>query len=307
MEPDGGLELSGLIICVGHAALDRVYRVASLPRGAGKIRAIEHIESGGGIAANAAAAIAKLGGKVELWSRVGDDDSGRLIRNGLKSAGVDVRYVQTFEEGRSSNAVVIVDDAGERLVVGARDVNMPNGTSWLPVERVQGASLVLADLRWVEAVRVVFERARRAGVPTMLDADLGGRESLNEILTLTDYAIFSHAALDEFLPGMDRRQQLDRIMLMGPRHAGVTLGQEGYLWRDTFGGGAAPGFEVPVADTTGAGDAFHGAFALMLGEQRSIQECARIANATAALKCRRLGARAGLPTRDELEAFIADK
>lgn len=104
--------MSGSIICVGHAALDRVYRVATLPRAAGKIRAIEHIESGGGMAANAAAAIAKLGGKVELWSRVGDDDSGRLIRNGLKSAGVDVRYVQTFEDGRSSNAVVIVDDAG---------------------------------------------------------------------------------------------------------------------------------------------------------------------------------------------------
>ena len=299
--------MSGPIICVGHAALDRVYRVATLPKAAGKIRAIEHIESGGGMAANAAAAIAKLGGKVELWSRVGDDDSGRLIRNGLKSAGVDVRYVQTFEDGRSSNAVVIVDDAGERLVVGARDVNMPNGTSWLPLERIAGAALVLADLRWVEAVRVAFERARQAGVPTLLDADLGGRESLNDILTLTDYAIFSHAALDEFLPNMDRQQQLDRIMLMGPRHAGVTLGEKGYVWRDTFGGGTAEGFEVAVADTTGAGDAFHGAFALMLGEQRSIRECARIANAAAALKCRRLGARAGLPTRAELDGFLADK
>lgn len=299
--------MSGLIICVGHAALDRVYRVASLPAGAGKFRAIEHIESGGGMAANAAAAIAKLGGKVELWSRVGDDDGGRLIRNGLKTAGVDVRWVQTFEDGRSSNAVVIVDGTGERVVIGARDVNMPNGTSWLPLERVAGAALVLADLRWVEAARVVFQRAREAGVPTLLDADLGGRESLNEILALTDYAIFSHAALDEFLPGKDRRQQLDRIMLMGPRHAGVTLGEEGYMWRDPFGGGVADGFEVPVADTTGAGDAFHGAFALMLGEQRSIQECARIANAVAALKCRRLGARAGLPTRSELDAFMSER
>jgi sulfofructose kinase len=298
--------VSGLIICIGHSALDRVYRVASLPSGAGKFRAIEHIESGGGMAANAAAAIAKLGGKVELWSRVGDDDVGRLIRNGLKAAGVDVRYVQTFEDGRSSNAVVIVDGSGERIVIGARDVTMPTGTSWLPLERIAGAALVMADLRWVEAVRVVFERAREAGVPTLLDADLGGRDSLNDILALTDYAMFSHAALDEFLPGMDRRQQLDRVMLMGPRHSGVTLGEEGYVWRDPFGGGAAAGFEVPVADTTGAGDAFHGAFALMLGEQRSIQECARIANAVAALKCRRLGARAGLPTRAELEAFIAD-
>jgi len=297
--------VSGPIICVGHAALDRVYRVEELPKAPGKIRALEHVESGGGMAANAAAAIAKLGGKVELWSRVGSDDAGQRIKTGLKSACVDVRYVSTFDEGRSSNAVVIVDAAGERLVIGARDVNMPNGTSWLPLERLKKASLVLADLRWVEAVRIVFARARDLGLPTVLDADLGGRESLTEILTLTDYAIFSHSALDEFLPGMDRQTQLDRIMLMGPRHAGVTLGAEGYAWRDTFGGGVADGFEVSVADTTGAGDAFHGAFALMLIEQRAIAECARAANAVAALKCRRLGARAGLPTLAELKSFLS--
>ncbi|MGI9475747.1 MAG: PfkB family carbohydrate kinase [Hyphomicrobiaceae bacterium] len=296
--------MSGPIVCVGHAALDRVYRVDALPKAPGKIRALEHVESGGGMAANAATTIAKLGGKVELWSRVGDDDAGHRVKSSLKTVGVDVRYVETFEEGRTSNAVVIVGADGERLVVGARDINMPNGTSWLPLERLEKANLVLADLRWVEAVRVVFARARELGLPTVLDADLGGRESLTEILTLTDYAIFSHGALDEFLPDMDRRQQLDRIMLMGPRHAGVTLGPDGYMWRDTFGGGSSNGVTVPIADTTGAGDAFHGAFALMLSEQRSIAECSDVANTVAAMKCRRLGARSGLPTRDELESFL---
>jgi len=284
--------------------LDRVYRVDALPTAPGKIRALEHVESGGGMAANAATAIAKLGGRAELWSRVGDDDAGHRIKSSLKNAGVDVRYVETFEEGRTSNAVVIVGADGERLVVGARDINMPNGTSWLPLERLEKAGLVLADLRWVEAVRVVFARARELGLPTVLDADLGGRESLTEILLLTDYAIFSHGALDEFLPAMDRKQQLDRIMLMGPRHAGVTLGPDGYMWRDTFGGGSCDGFKVPIADTTGAGDAFHGAFSLMLSEQRSIAQCSDVANAVAAMKCRRLGARSGLPTRDELETFL---
>lgn len=299
--------MSRRIICVGHAALDRIYRVDALPQSPGKIRALEQVESGGGMAANAAAAIARLGGVVELWSRVGDDDAGRRIKIGLKNAGVDVRYVQTFDEGRSSNAVVIVDAKGERVVIGARDVNMPTGTSWLPLERLEQATIVLADLRWGEAVRAVFTRARELGVPTLLDADLGGRESLTEILGLTDYAIFSDHALDEFLPGMERTQQLDRIMLMGPHHSGVTLGADGYMWRDTFGGGSSSGFSVSTADTTGAGDAFHGAFALMLSEQRAIAECARIANAVAAMKCRRLGARSGLPTRSELETFLSER
>jgi sulfofructose kinase len=94
---------------------------------------------------------------------------------------------------------------------------------------------------------------------------------------------------------------------MGPRHAGVTQGREGYLWRERDDGGHVPAFSVGVADTTGAGDAFHGAFALMVAEGRPTAECARIATAVAALKCTRLGSRAGLPTRTELDAFLATR
>ncbi|MEZ5844186.1 MAG: PfkB family carbohydrate kinase [Hyphomicrobiaceae bacterium] len=292
------------IICVGHAALDRVYRIEQFPPHPTKVRAIDHVEAGGGMAANAAATIARLGGTVELWSRVGEDDAGVRIRRGLELAGVDVRYVQRFEEGHSSTSAIIVDGSGERLIVGARDVNMPSSTHWLPMERIAGAAIVHADLRWLEAVRTVFQRARAEGVPTVLDADLGGREALAEILSLTDYAIFSEPALEDLLPGLDTRRRLEQVMLRGPHHAGVTRGNRGYVWLDTFGGGEAPAFKVDVADTTGAGDAFHGAFALMLAERRPIAECARMAAAVAALKCRRLGSRAGLPTRAEAEAFL---
>ena len=72
------------LICVGHAALDRIYRIDSFPPEPTKIRALEHIETGGGMAANAAVAAARLGAEVELWSRVGDDPAGVVIRNGLK-------------------------------------------------------------------------------------------------------------------------------------------------------------------------------------------------------------------------------
>ncbi|MGI9409393.1 MAG: PfkB family carbohydrate kinase, partial [Hyphomicrobiaceae bacterium] len=243
------------IICVGHAALDRIYRIGAFPPRPTKVRALEHVESGGGMAANAAAAIATLGGKVELWSRIGADDAGRRIKDGLRRAGVDVRYVESFDDGRSSTSAIIVDGKGERLVVGTRDINMPAGTSWLPIERIGNVALVLADLRWLEAVRVVFARARASGVPTVLDADLGGRDALTDILALTDYAIFSEEALSDYLPDLDMQARLDRIMLLGPRHAGVTLGERGYIWRDPFGGGNCPSFKVDVVDTTGAGDA----------------------------------------------------
>ncbi|MEM9030728.1 MAG: PfkB family carbohydrate kinase [Pseudomonadota bacterium] len=297
--------MTGRIICIGHAALDRVFRVNTLPRGPTKIRALEYIESGGGIAANAAVAISRLGGKVELWSRVGDDDVGARIRAGLVAEGVDTRYVASFEEARSSTSAVIVDDAGDRVVVGARDVQMPSSTSWLPLERVKEAQAVLADLRWLESVRAVFGAARSAGVPTILDIDLGGREALPDLLSLTDYAIFTEPALEDFLPNLDLKSGLDRAMLHGVRHAGVTRGARGYVWRDSFGGGEIPAYAVDAVDTTGAGDAFHGAFALALSERRAAVDCARFAAAVAALKCMRLGSRAGLPRRTDVEAFLS--
>lgn len=293
------------VICIGHAALDRIYRIEAFPPEPTKVRALEHVESGGGMAANAAVAIARLGGRAELWSRIGDDLAGNAIRSGLKAEKVDVRYMQAFEGARSSTSAIIVDDRGERLIVGQRDAGMPSGTSWLPLERIAGADVVLGDVRWLEGVRTTFQHAREAGVPTVLDGDLGAREALAGILKLTDYAIFSAPALKEFSPGETDDDRLRAILALGPRYAGVTLGARGYAWRERDGScGAIPAFSVGVADTTGAGDAFHGAFALMIAEGRPAAECARVAAAVAALKCTRLGARAGLPTMAEVEAFL---
>jgi sulfofructose kinase len=153
----------------------------------------------------------------------------------------------------------------------------------------------------------VFSRARKEKVPTVLDADLGAREALAGILALTDYAIFCAPALREFAPGGNDTDRLERVLAAGPRHAGVTLGSEGYLWRDRDAGAHLPAANVSAADTTGAGDAFHGAFALMVAEGRPTAECARVATAVAGLKCTRLGSRAGLPTRAELGAYLEAK
>lgn len=293
------------VICVGHAALDRIYRIETFPPEPTKVRALEHVESGGGMAANASVAIARLGGRAELWSRTGDDPAGTAIRAGLRAEKVDVRYLMAYEGARSSTSAIIVDDRGERLIVGQRDAGMPSGTSWLPLERVADADVVLGDVRWLEGLRATFARAREAQVPTVLDAELGAREALPGILKLTDYAIFSGPSLREFAPAENDDDRLKTVLALGPRHAGVTLGADGYAWREAGSQGRVAGFKVQVTDTTGAGDAFHGAFALMIAEGRPVAEAARMACAVAALKCTRLGARAGLPTRAEAEALLS--
>ena len=101
-------------------------------------------------------------------------------------------------------------------------------------------------------------------------------------------------------------EALQQVLRHGPRHAGVTMGARGYLWAERDGrSGHQPALKVDVVDTTGAGDAFHGAFALGVAEGMDMEACVRRASAVAALKCTRLGSRAGLPTRSELELFVA--
>lgn len=295
------------VIAVGHAALDHVYRIAAFPTRPEKIRALEHVDSGGGMAANAAAAAARLGAETELWSRVGDDAAGRTVLEKLNSNGVDIAWVRTIAGARTSTSAVIVDGQGERLIVGERDHAMSMDASWVPLERIAGAGAVYSDQRWLEATMVAFMEARAKRVPTLLDADLGGAGNVADFLKLTDYAIFSEPGLAAFAPRVtEQRAQLEKVLAAGARHAGVTRGPYGYLWLDADNGRLQhqPSFSVPVVDTTGAGDAFHGAFACGLASGLGVNECARLAAAAAALKCRKLGARAGLPDFNEVRQFL---
>lgn len=295
------------IIVVGHAAFDRVYRIDAFPAKPAKVRAREHREEGGGSAANAAAAIARLGGAASLWSRVGDDETGLKVRRALARCGVDVSAVRAYEGGTTPTAAVIVDGKGERLVVSEDDHVLPMDVDWLPVDQIPSAGAVLSDLSWLEGTLALFSAARRAGVPTVLDVDLAGAGLFERFAPLTDYAVFSAPAFEMFLSGSDDAARFATVLAYGVRHAGVTRGGRGYVWKTAEAGGAQPAFQVPVVDTTGAGDAFHGAFALALACGLDDAAAARIASAAAALKCRRLGARLGLPTPTELDGFLLEQ
>jgi sulfofructose kinase len=295
------------VIVVGHTALDRVYRIDTFPGKPTKVRALDHREEGGGSAANAAAAIAVLGGRVRLWSRVGDDDAGIKARRALARCGVDVEGVLVCEGVKTPTAAVIVDSKGERLVISEDDHVLPMDATWLPLSQVAEAGAVLSDLSWLEGTRAAFAAARACGVPTIVDVDLGGGILLERVLDLTDCAIFSGPALETFVSGNDDRARFAALHTLGVRHAGVTRGGSGYAWMAEKDQGTQDAFKVPVVDTTGAGDAFHGVFVLALASGLKDADCARMAAAVAALKCRRLGARAGLPTAMELDAFLLEQ
>lgn len=296
------------LIVIGHAALDFVYRIDAFPPRPTKMRAREHITSGGGMAANAASAAARLGADVSLWSRVGSDPASRLILDELERFGIDISHVKVHPGTRSATAAVIVDASGERFIVSEDDHAMPMSADWLPLDNIADAGAVLSDLSWIEGTRAAFETARAHRVPTIVDLDMGSGRLLADVAHLTDIVIASAPALEAFIPGRDTGHRLQALIAQGVRHAGVTHGADGYAWLDSAGiMHRQPAFPVQARDTTGAGDAFHGAFAWALTEDYSEPECALLASAAAALSCLGLGARSGLPTRAELNAFLAER
>ncbi len=202
---------------------------------------------------------------------------------------------------------MIVDAKGERLVVSEDDHVLPMEASWLPLTEIASAGAVLSDLSWLEGTRAAFAAARACGVPTLADIDLGGGILLERVADLTDAAIFSATGFEKFVAGADDASRFAALHALGVQHAGVTRGANGYVWSGCDGTGTQGAFKVPVVDTTGAGDAFHGVFALALASGLTDAACARVAAAASSLKCRRLGARAGLPTAMELDAFLLEQ
>ncbi len=295
------------LICLGHAALDHVYLVERFPSGAVKMRAHRAVEAGGGMAASASVAAARLGGAVAFWGRVGDDSAGATIRAELRREGVEVSGLLECAGGVSSSSAILVDAAGDRIIVNHRGEGLAEAPDFLPLERVRQARAVLVDVRWPQGSVALMARARADGVATVVDLDVGNAEHAGDLLPLADHAVFSQPGLAEFSPDLPVEDGLRRARAMGAGIVGVTLGEHGYRWLDHDGVlRIQTGFAVEVVDTTGAGDAFHGAYALGVARGMSDSACARLASAAAALKCTHPGARAGLPRMDAVVAFLGD-
>lgn len=295
------------VVCVGIATLDRVFRVDPLPAGPGKRFATAFVEVGGGPAATAAAAVARLGGRASLWSRVGDDATGTAIVRELEGHGVDVSAVRRIPGAVSQQASVTVDGTGERAIVSFRDPALATDPSWLPLDAIAGAGAVLADVRWADGGAAVLAAARRAGIPAVLDADATDDDALDRLVPLASHVAFSAPGLARFAGVDDPRAGLERAAARTDAALGVTLGEAGCLWRDGGRIRHLPAFPVDAVDTLGAGDVFHGALALALARGSGHEDALRYASAVAALKCTRFGGRSGIPDAAEVDRFLQER
>ena len=182
------------LIFAGAATMDHIYRVHRLPQGGGKILPYDLIEVAHGMASSAAAAAARLGASASLFARLGEDATGQRFVSDMEAAGVDCRHVRRFAGARSPLCTVLIDDEGERLIVPFYDPNLPTTADWLPLDDVAAADGVLVDVRWPQGAAAVLDAARRAGIPALLDADVGPTETLVALIERASHVVFSEPA-----------------------------------------------------------------------------------------------------------------
>ena len=291
------------IACAGVVAADLVFAVPRLPDKPLKYRADASALVAGGCAVNAAAAVARLGGRAHLMGAVGDDAFGAMIRAEMAAEGVDCATLTVADAPTARSAVLSAAD-GERMLVNHRDPALFAATPVIPDPFPYDGAL--ADTRWPTGAAALLTAARAAGRPGVLDAE-APTDVAAAALAAASHVAFSEQGLADFSGLDDARAGLIEAAARLGKWVCVTRGPAPVLICDGGAVAEVAGFRVDAVDTLGAGDVWHGAFALFLAEGLDEARAVRRANAVAALKASAFGGRAALPDRARLERFMRER
>lgn len=299
------------IVVVGSTNTDLVVGVPRLPAPGETVLGGDLETLAGGKGANQAVAAARLGGAVAFVARVGDDAFGARARQGFAAEGIDTRFVTTTPGVPSGVALIAVrEETGENLILVA-----PGANARLSPEDVDAA---VAAFDAAQAVVVsleipleTVERAVEAGyarrIPVILNPAPARRlppDLLERVAVLTP----NETEARQLLGSSETDDLADlptRLLALGVDAVVITLGSSGALAATPDGIEHLPSITVQAVDTVAAGDCFTGALAVELASGRSLRDAVRFANAAAALSVTRRGAQSALPTRAEVERFIA--
>lgn len=265
----------------------------------------------GGKGANQAVAAANLGAQVFMVGSVGEDAFADSLLENLASAGVDHKFVTRDQENATGVALIVVDDHGENSIVVASGANMHLEPADLEFaeDTIASSDVLLLQLEVpLEVVIRAAEMAQAHQVTVVLNP-APARALPDELLRLIDFLIPNETET-ALLSGKPARSQeeiqvaAESLRDLGVGNVILTLGERGALLTGATKSQLYPAFKVNPVDTTAAGDAFMGAFAVALGEGKSIPDAIRFGNAAGALATTRLGAQPSLPTRAEVETLI---
>jgi len=299
------------ITVVGSLNMDLVARAPRIPQPGETIIGSDFHTVPGGKGANQAVAAARLGAQVSMVGRVGRDAFAESLLNNLAAAGVDHTFVVHDPQAATGVALIAVDDAGQNSIIVASGANVRLSPADVAGAKaaIAGADALLLQLESpLETVTRAAEVARAHGVTVILNP-APARPLPAALLSLVDVLIpnESETALLTGLPVGDPAEAEAAAAALRELGVGtviLTLGERGALLAREDGAEYFPAFEVTPVDTTAAGDAFVGGFAVALAEGRSLAEAVQWGNGAGALATTRLGAQPSLPTRQELERLL---
>ena len=303
------------VLCVGLVCVDLLLAVPHHPAPDEKLRATSRLIAPGGPAAVAAAQIARLGGRAAFAGLIGDqgtDPFAPLLRNAFAAAGIDHSALRSLAGFETPLAAILVKPDASRAVLSHRPeppaptspspFTVPADTPPFPAARV-----LLTDGHRPGWNAALHRHARATGAPLVLDAG-SLSPSVRELAALADPVVASEACARAALDGADPaapEADLPRALGAGADAVVVaTLGPRGAVWWRDGRRGRCPAFRIEAVDTTGAGDAFHGAYALGLARGMAFDDLLRFASAAGALACTRPGAWPALPDATELAALL---
>lgn len=302
-------EASPRVLCAGIIVLDEVFRVQEFPKPDGKVQADGYFVVNGGCAANAAVAIARLGGRTALVGPMGgpagQDDNGDRVLAALQRERIDCTACQRVPGYATALSAIFIDARGDRTIVTYRDERIAAVKPADPDALVADADILLADNRYPAFVEPICRAARRRGVPVVLDGDRPTSED-DPLFAVATHLIFSSECLRETTGVSDLTSGLLRIAKRTDAFLAVSNGPDAIVYLQDGRPQRLPVFKIDAVDTLAAGDAFHGGFVLALAEGKSEIEAMRFGSAVAGIKCSRLGGGAGMPTRTEVDAFLAE-
>ena len=295
------------VVGLGLNAMDYITVLPRFPEPHTKVPIKEVRLEPGGQVATALATCCRLGLGGCYIGSVGSDNLGTIQLESLRREGIDTSLVRVVRGATSQLAFALVEDGiGERTILWHRDSKLAFPPSNLTREMVTAGRILHLDGRDSEAALQAAEWAREAGIRVVIDIDQIYDSTTVELLALVDYLIAAEDFALDLTGHDDDERALRELSARFPQgRTGITLGARGAIFLDDDGNvSRSPAFDVPVRDTTGAGDVFHGAFIFGVLRGWELDRIVRFAHAAAAMKCTQLGARAGIPRLAEVEDFL---
>ena len=292
-----------VVLCAGIAVEDFLFKVDRFPAPGTKVRAGDLVATTGGCAANAAVAVARLGGRARFSGPVGTDDASRRFLDALAKTGVDPSGVLCIDGGSIPVSGIFIDRDGEKMVATLHGKGLDAATPPDAAALVADIDVLLVDNRFPAFVLPICRAAAARGIPVVLDVDKATTAG-DPLFATASHLVFSSEALTATAGSADLGAALNGIAAGVRGFLAVTNGPDDVLWIERGTLRRLPVFAVEAVDTLGAGDSFHAGFALALAEGRDEVAAMRFGAATAALKCTRFGGISGTPQRQEVEALL---